>query len=352
MGTKRYELPEPLKDTMLWHHVVTGYEVLRLRSEGGEPAIFNDRGVELSELEIGPVHRARAKQILDAKPGKVVSLLLKVRKGKTAGFNVRDWALVCAVADFAFEVKKEDREISEVVVTTSHSQRLRIVREGRSIPFYYFEDKERRFRGGFLAWTAHVKEPLSEFAALALGLPTFEQENQLREYKARDWSNTGTCGVCEFNVKMKPDEQVLVHHGYQRPGDGSIRGDCFGVNKPPHELSPLAATGWLALLRTRLKGLKGYLEQLRAGHVKQLSTSPLSTNATMGSIERGEPGWDRALNLEIDLTRSELAKVEKDEAKFSKKVANWKLDELPEVKLKKLDEHVAAMVQRSRRSIL
>jgi len=37
----------------------------------------------------------------------------------------------------------------------------------------------------------------------------------------------GWCPVCERDIKVRDD--VLVHHGYQRPGVGYIIGDCVGV---------------------------------------------------------------------------------------------------------------------------
>jgi hypothetical protein len=349
VGTKKYELPKPETDTMLWHHVVEGPEVLWLeRGTDGHLVIRNVNRRELGPLDIGPVHEDRARRILKAKPGKVLGLLLKTRRGKTASFSVSDWSLVCDVVGFDFKVEKEDREIAAVTVTTPHAGPVRIEREPgyRSIPFYHFEDEKREFRGGLVEWTKHVNESIADLAAQALCLPTHEQENRLREYKARDWSHTGTCGVCELNVKMTP-EKKLVHHGYRRPGHGSIEGDCFGVGKPPHELSPEAAEGWLDVLRRELRGLRLYLQQLTEGEVEEVPKSAYDFRA--GMVRKGQEGWDRALEMEIDSTRTRLRHVEGEEARFSKKVGTWEPDELPEVKLRKLEEHVAAMIQRRRR---
>jgi len=40
------------------------------------------------------------------------------------------------------------------------------------------------------------------------------------------------CQVCELSQCLTKDG-VLVHHGYERPGDGWIHGDCFGVAHKP-----------------------------------------------------------------------------------------------------------------------
>lgn len=46
----------------------------------------------------------------------------------------------------------------------------------------------------------------------------------------------GTCPVCERQQKVTPQHR-MVHHGYRRPGIGSIIGDCFGVGYPAYEIS-------------------------------------------------------------------------------------------------------------------
>jgi hypothetical protein len=43
---------------------------------------------------------------------------------------------------------------------------------------------------------------------------------------------------------------LLVHHGYKRPGYGHIVGDCFGVDRPPHETSDDCARAYLQLVVT------------------------------------------------------------------------------------------------------
>lgn len=53
----------------------------------------------------------------------------------------------------------------------------------------------------------------------------------------------GWCPVCEGDFKVRSN--VLVHHGYQRPGIGYIVGDCPGVGREPYELGTGAATSYL-----------------------------------------------------------------------------------------------------------
>lgn len=65
----------------------------------------------------------------------------------------------------------------------------------------------------------------------------------------------GFCPVCQRQIKVRGG--LLVHHGYERPGIGAIVGDCFGVNRPPHELSPQTATDYLRLgVVPRIRGME------------------------------------------------------------------------------------------------
>jgi hypothetical protein len=45
----------------------------------------------------------------------------------------------------------------------------------------------------------------------------------------------GTCPICEGTYKVRGG--AMVHHGFKRPGDGFIHGDCFAVGHPPYEVS-------------------------------------------------------------------------------------------------------------------
>lgn len=72
----------------------------------------------------------------------------------------------------------------------------------------------------------------------------------------------GTCAVCARFIKIQ--KGVLVHHGYKRPGDGQIQGDCFAVGMTPHEVSSSTAEAYrdstTAYIAT-LEASKAFLEQ-------------------------------------------------------------------------------------------
>src|SRR5262245_23090079 len=64
----------------------------------------------------------------------------------------------------------------------------------------------------------------------------------------------GFCPICEGDFKLVPkagrisgdkvSEHALVHHGYRRPGTGSIHVDCFAVGWLPYELSKEVCERW------------------------------------------------------------------------------------------------------------
>lgn len=76
----------------------------------------------------------------------------------------------------------------------------------------------------------------------------------------------GFCPVCERRSKVRDGK--LVHHGYERPGHGFIEGDCFGVHRPPHELSDETALAYLIeVIRPQIDQTERALAQLPSADV-------------------------------------------------------------------------------------
>lgn len=80
----------------------------------------------------------------------------------------------------------------------------------------------------------------------------------------------GFCAYCERDIKLTPDGR-LVHHGYQRPGDGAIHGDCRLVHAAPFEVSAEPLRPILADVREALATERAYLDRLVAGEVHHLT---------------------------------------------------------------------------------
>jgi hypothetical protein len=71
----------------------------------------------------------------------------------------------------------------------------------------------------------------------------------------------GTCPVCERQQKVTPGG-AMVHHGYVRPGTGSIHGDCFGVGYEAYQLSTNGCEAYRKFLASWRAGQEARLRRL------------------------------------------------------------------------------------------
>jgi hypothetical protein len=144
----------------------------------------------------------------------------------------------------------------------------------------------------------------------------------------RTRDNSGSCGVCFQNVKLKQDRVVL--HGYKRPGVGYVIGDCFGMNYPPFELSDEATKDYVAkVLIPSLKNAKVYLHRLEAGEVTVLGEPKRE-------IKVGDPRWERALEDAIRNAKRAIEAAEDYLKAYEALIQHWKVRPLP----KEGDRHI------------
>jgi hypothetical protein len=78
--------------------------------------------------------------------------------------------------------------------------------------------------------------------------------------------HVGNCQICESDQKLHAGLR-MVHHGYQRPGDGAIHGDCPGVDAAPYEVSCALIETHRAALQVRLVHLRARLADIQACRV-------------------------------------------------------------------------------------
>lgn len=257
------------------------------------------------------------------------TLLLKVRKGATSGFGPKDWKVALERLGFKAEVIKTGREITGFSVVAPNGATLDIKKEPRyrCITFY---DLGR--------WLKDQGYDMEALASTALGLPTPEVEKANKKLYERDLTNTGTCGVCGGNFK-RDSEGDLVKHGYERPGDGYLHGECFGVRYQPFELSAESVVDFLArVLRPLLAKAEEYLARV-----------PSITSFTVEGSGRWENGkwvhpkiiltaandpyrFGHEMKMALVNAENNVRRLQRDVKEFEGKVANWKLDVLPEVK--------------------
>lgn len=87
-----------------------------------------------------------------------------------------------------------------------------------------------------------------------------------------DQKYEGTCAVCEgrYRTQQKNGKWAMVHHGYRRPGDGVIHGDCFAVGREPYEISCDATRDYRAEMTNLLESIQRSLDRLRTGQTTEL----------------------------------------------------------------------------------
>ena len=120
-------------------------------------------------------------------------------------------------------------------------------------------------------------------------------EQQLAERAAARVGRDGECQICANRQIVQ--KKLLVLHGYERPGNGSAFGECYGRGYPPYEVS--------------CDRLREYIEVLLAGELRREreelaalpSTPQLSHQIYVGQeyglmkyrtewVQRGAPGFD------------------------------------------------------------
>ncbi len=147
----------------------------------------------------------------------------------------------------------------------------------------------------------------------------------------------GLCPICERDIKVRDDR--LVHHGYRRPGDGEIHGDCFGVNYPPYELSPDAAVDYAfrvaAPMVTHRERAVQYLGEppynpptlsFTVGYKFGL---PIKEAKTQDQVDRYE--WEHQLKMSRVNAANALEWAEEDLMRLERLIAKWEPSPLREV---------------------
>jgi hypothetical protein len=84
---------------------------------------------------------------------------------------------------------------------------------------------------------------------------------------AKDFEDRGQrCGICPCcfgdYIADKSTGAKMVHHGYERPGDGMIHGDCYGVGYAPYEVSCEGTKMYLGIVQSELTARQAQLKGL------------------------------------------------------------------------------------------
>jgi len=148
-----------------------------------------------------------------------------------------------------------------------------------------------------------------------------QETRKPRKTKMRTLQNTGTCPVCNRNIKLKGGR--MVDHGYQVPWgwQGRTQG-CFGVGYPPYEKSPKGCEDYLQ------KALLPTLDRMEA----ELSVADSKTVLPLRgqkTIKRDEPGWERAMRNYKTNLESSMRRIKRDIQDTQKRIDDWQERPLP-----------------------
>jgi len=148
----------------------------------------------------------------------------------------------------------------------------------------------------------------------------------------------GTCPVCEGIFKVHGEAMVL--HGYQRPGDGYVHGECPGVTYPAYERSTRGCEMW----RGRMQSLADEIERKLNRTIE--SDAPISREESRAipgkpwlahekvkvTYRPGDEGYPHAKRMLVHQIESELRSAVDDVKRMQRLIRDWELRRLPTIK--------------------
>lgn len=169
----------------------------------------------------------------------------------------------------------------------------------------------------------------------------------------------GVCQICEAEHRLTTDafpsleifgtEHKVVHHGYQRPGDGQIHGDCAGVGEAPFEISCEATKRYRAAIAVRRELSAARLDQLRRGVVTELHVPSWRRGEPAKVVRVGDVTWPLELSNKIGEVEREIRGADAEITRLDAMVARWvasPLRTLEEFEAPKRDAKAAAKLKR------
>lgn len=116
--------------------------------------------------------------------------------------------------------------------------------------------------------------------------------SRARRQAERD-AKTAECQVCEGRQCLTKDGR-MVHHGYRRPGYGSIEGDCYGVGHLPFPATN-ALAGYMTAVRCEAEAVA--VEIAGLGERTEIAKTDSWTRrvTVIRKLEVTEQAWAREL---------------------------------------------------------
>lgn len=143
-----------------------------------------------------------------------------------------------------------------------------------------------------------------------------------RKTPERTLENTGTCGVCGQNVKMRDGR--LVQHGYKVVWN-QFQGNCFGVGHEPVEVSPQVLIDYKAALVSLLQDTQAKLARFEAEE-RPLTVKRMRKTITLNP---GDQGYDYERGNIIRSKTRMIEMVQTDITQLGNRITNWVATPLP-----------------------
>lgn len=205
------------------------------------------------------------------------------------------------------------------------------LRELTALPTVDPKALKRRLRHwDAMKWLKGETSYLAQVSAL-LGM----EEHVPAAQRTRD--NTGTCPCCFRNIKLDREHPLppnreghptMALHGYQRPGDGDIRGRCASTAWfAPYELSAEGTAHEREGAKARLDVRRATLAQLQDPEIVEFTEYRFMREPLVH--RKGDADWTRQLGHAIESARHAVETAEVEHATFAWLVDHWEPRALP-----------------------
>jgi hypothetical protein len=137
----------------------------------------------------------------------------------------------------------------------------------------------------------------------------------------------GQCQICECTFAVH--NGVLVHHGFKRPGDGQIHGDCDGVGEFPYETSCERVKDLVEAHEDLEKNLEWSLHSINSGKVTscRIKEWDYVSGYSMITVDKtSDPiAFSRALDRLRDGKERDLRDTKARLVHLRERVSSWQL---------------------------
>lgn len=138
----------------------------------------------------------------------------------------------------------------------------------------------------------------------------------------------GICPVCQGLFKVNAAHQ-MVHHGFVRPGDGSIHGDCFGVGWPAYQVSPAGCRAYRDYLSRIIDNTIEYQTALQENPPESIRVD--NGFGRSREVVRGTREYDNALSHAIRQQEFKVQQLRSAQKEAMRLIAAWREAPLLEI---------------------